>query len=121
MPRSLSLPILGLVALVVLGIVFEVFLTYRGAELSESSNYLWTVCFSYCVAWWIELDRKSKAIPAPFEYQAFVFFLWPVAAPYYLFQTRKWRGLLQGAGLIVLCCLPAVAALVTYLFTGEPW
>lgn len=112
-------PITVLHILVIVGVLFEVFLTYRGAEISQSSNYLWTASFSFCVAWWIESDRKARAIPAPFEYQAFVFFLWPILAPYYLFQTRGWRGFWQGIGLFSYSCVPAIAALITYFFVGE--
>lgn len=112
-------PVAGIFALVVIGSVTEVFFTYQGAESSDSYQHLWTLSFSYCVAWWVETDRKAKAISAPFEYQAFVFFLWPVVAPYYLFQTRRWSGFFKGVGLIMLACLPGVAALFTYLLIGE--
>jgi hypothetical protein len=120
MQRSISFPIAALAGLVAAGIAFEVLVTYRGGEPSDASGYLWTICFSFCVAWWIEADRKSKSIPAPFEYQAFVFLFWPVVAPYYLIQTRRWRGLFQGLGLLVLACVPTVAAFITYLLVGEP-
>jgi hypothetical protein len=115
----ISFPIAALTTLVIVGVTTEAFLASRGAELSDASGYLWTACFSFCVALWLDADRKSKAIPAPFEYQAFVFFLWPVVAPYYLFQTRRWLGLLQGVGLILFSCLPSVAALVTYMLVGD--
>jgi hypothetical protein len=119
MRLPISSPLAAITTLVFIGVASEAFLAYHGTELSESSNYLWTTCFSFCVAWWIESDRKSRAIPAPFEYQAFVFFLWPIVAPYYLFQTRRWRGFLQGVGLILLSCLPAAAAFVTYLLMSD--
>lgn len=114
-----NFPIVGLVLLVALGVVAEVILTYHGAELSQSTSYLWNACFAYCVVIWIEKDRKSKSISAPFEYQAFVFFFWPVVAPYYLFQTRRWRGLALGGGLFLFACLPVLAVLVTYIFVGK--
>ena len=119
MSLRISRPITFINLLVMVGVLYEVFITYRGAEISESSNYLWMACFSFCVAWWIESDRKTRAISAPFEYQAFVFFLWPIAAPYYLFQTRRWRGFFQGIGLFCYSCLPGIAAFITYWLINE--
>ena len=119
MKFAFRFPISGMILLVCIGMAFEVYLTYHGGEISSVSNYLWTACFSLCVAVWIEIDRKAKVISAPFEYQAFVFFLWPFIAPYYLFQTRGWRGLFQGVGLVLFSCLPGVAALITYWLVSE--
>jgi hypothetical protein len=115
----ISRPMLLLNMLVVVGAVFGVFAVYRGVDVSERSNYLWTACFSYCVAWWIEVDRKARRITAPFDYQAFMFFLWPAMAPYYLFQTRGWRGLVHGMGLLLLACVPAVTEFVAHAGIGD--
>lgn len=119
MNSRISAPLVSLNALVAIGIAFAIYTTYRGIEVSERSNYLWTACFSYCVAWWIERDRKSKGFSAPFEYQAFVFILWPFVAPYYFFKTRGWRGLALGLGLFLYACVPGAAQLATYLLISE--
>lgn len=119
MKFAFRFPIAGMLLLVLIGIFFEVFMTYRGGEISEASSYLWTASFSLCVAVWIERDRKARTISAPFEYQAFVFILWPLVAPYYLFQSRGWRGLFQGIGLVVFSSLPGAAAFITYLLMSE--
>lgn len=107
-----------LALLVLLGSIASIAATYEGTDISSTSSLLWTGCFSYCVAWWIERDRKSRAVAAPFEYQAFVFFLWPIAAPHYLFKTRGWRGLFLGIGLVFLSLLPTIAAVLTYFAMG---
>ncbi len=120
MNARISPPLVFLNGIVLVGVLFAAFATYRGAEISERSNYLWTACFSYCVAWWIERDRKSREISAPFEYEAFMFFLWPAMAPYYLFQTRGWRGLTLGAGLLFYACVPgAVQFAIYWLMNGS--
>ena len=119
MTSRISAPLVFLNALVAIGIAFAIYTTYRGVDVSERSNYLWTACFSYCVAWWIERDRKVKGFSAPFEYQAFVFFLWPFIAPYYFFKTRGWRGLALGLGLFLYACVPGAAQLATYLLISE--
>jgi hypothetical protein len=66
---------------------------------------------------WKRIERRS--IPAPFEYSAFVFFAWPVLAPCYLFQSRRWRGFALGVGLIVLTYVPYFAAVAVYYLSSE--
>jgi len=104
---------MGAIGLVVaIGSVANVYAMLRGVELSRGTAWLYYLTLSYVVAWWIEADRKSRGIPAPFEYGAFAFFVWPLLAPYYLIQSRGWRGLAVAAGLLVFCSLPDIAALL---------
>src|SRR5258708_1990052 len=58
------LPIAAMALLVGIGTVAEVYAVSRGAEISRGAGQLWYVCFSYAVAWWVEIDRKAKAISA---------------------------------------------------------
>jgi hypothetical protein len=46
-----------------------------------------TTSFAYLMALGVEFDRKALGRPAPFEYSAFMFFLWWALLPVYLFQT----------------------------------
>jgi hypothetical protein len=96
------------------GTVAQAYAASRGADISRSAMHLWYVCFSYSVAWWVEIDRKAKGIGAPFEYSAFMFFVWPLLAPYYLFKSRHWRGLALGLGLIALSSIPDIVAITVY-------
>jgi hypothetical protein len=113
------LPIAAMALLVGIGTVAEVYAVSRGAEISRGAGQLWYVCFSYAVAWWVEIDRKAKAIGAPFEYSAFMFFVWPLLAPYYLFKSRHWRGLALGLGLIVFSSIPDIVALSIYYLVDQ--
>jgi hypothetical protein len=113
-PTTQRLPIAAMALLVGVGTVAEIYAASRGAEISRNAGQLWYVCFSYAVAWWIEIDRKAKTIGAPFEYSAFMFFSWPLLAPYYLFKSRRWRGLALGLGLIVFSFIPDIAAFSIY-------
>ena len=36
----------------------------------------------------------------PYEFEAFVMFSWPITLPYYLYRTRRWKGLLMGVELL---------------------
>lgn len=114
-----SVPLTALALLVVVGTAVQAFATLQGEEISRSTGELWYFTFSYAVAVWVETDRKVRNIPAPFEYSAFMFFAWPALAPYYLFQSRRWRGFALGVGLIVLTYVPYFAAVAVYYLYSE--
>jgi hypothetical protein len=61
-------------------------------------------------SWWVHVDRKRCRAGLPFEFDALVFFLWPLTVPYYLIRTRSTRT----AGATVLAwgmyALPFVVA-----------
>lgn len=44
----------------------------------------------------------------PFEFDAFMFFAWPVLLPFYLYRTRRRRGLMIAAGVYLLNSIPSV-------------
>jgi hypothetical protein len=101
-----------MIGLVAIGTAFEAFITLRGGKVSLRSGQLWAISFSYAVAWWVETDRRSRNIPAPFEYAAFMFFMWPVLLLPYLFKSRGWRGFALGIGVILFSCIPDLTGLV---------
>jgi hypothetical protein len=119
--RSPTLTAAATQAGVVIGTAAQVFATFQGGELSRSTGQLWYFTFSYAVAGWVEMDRKERSIRAPFEYSAFMFFIWPVLAPYYLFRSRRWRGFALGIGLIILASVPDLAAIAVYYLSGDEW
>jgi hypothetical protein len=112
---SLSL----IVALVLIATVSNVFAAINGLELSKHTGVLWYLILSYLVALAVEADRKSRKIPAPFEYAALVFFAWIFVLPYYLYSVHKWRGLLLSIGFILFILIPDFATIVTYLIVEE--
>ena len=118
MLNAQRLPIAAMVLLVGVGTVAQAYAVSHEAELSRSSGQLWYVCFSYAVAWWVEVDRRARSISAPFEYAAFVFFIWPLLAPYYRYQSRRWRGLALGIGLIVFSSVPDIVGKAMYYYYG---
>lgn len=108
------LPLAAIALLVAVGTAAQAFATSQGVDLSRSTGQLWYVSFSYAVVCWLEPDRRARNISAPFEYSAFMFFAWPVLAPYYLFKSRRWRGLALGFGLVALSMLPDFASIAVY-------
>jgi hypothetical protein len=56
------------------------------------------------------LTGESGVFSVPFEFGAFVFFIWPLVVPHYLYRTRSGRGLLFVAGIYGLYLTPDVVA-----------
>jgi hypothetical protein len=111
MPKSL-------IALLVLTASFAAglsALSAHGLGESASTAALWSLGFRLILVSWVWFDRLACRISTPFDFDAFVFFAWPVAVPYYFYRARGRRGLLIGAGLWLLYVLPAVTAKVVQL------
>lgn len=64
------------------------------------------------LALWVYLDRQGRQIKLPFEFDAFVFFAWPFALPYYLVKSRGARGLLLFAFFCSLLIPPSLTRLL---------
>jgi len=108
---SLAVPIVGLVVLLTVATIFAIAIQLNGREISRHSATLYNASFAYLMALGVEFDRKALRRPAPFEYSAFMFFLWWVLLPVYLFQTRRWRGLATALFLLLISSLPTFVAL----------
>jgi hypothetical protein len=54
-------------------------------------------------------------VSLPFEFDAFVFFGWPVVVPYYLYRTRGGRGLIVTAAVYTLYVIPEVISAIIRL------
>jgi hypothetical protein len=74
-------------------------LALHAHRMPGESAALESVFQQLLLAMWVYLDRQGRQIKLPFEFDAFVFFAWPVALPYYLVKSRGARGLL----FILLC------------------
>ena len=60
----------------------------------EETQGLWMILFSLNLTWWLYADRIVLRFSAPYEFETFAFFAWPLVVPYYLYRTRRGRGLL---------------------------
>ena len=92
----------------------QAYMALHNEWLSESTSKLSYFTLSLLVALLIESDRKMRGRSAPFEYAAFVFFAWPIIAPYYLYSALRWRGLAIGLGLVLLALMPDLAVILFY-------
>jgi hypothetical protein len=84
-------------------------------RMSEQSETLGTLCWQALVSSWVYLDRLKRRISLPFEFNAFVFFAWPFALPYYLYKSRGGRGFLVAVVFFVLAVIPSVVAAISRL------
>ena len=103
-----------LVPLTILAAIFASglsILATRGRTLHpEGAELLWTFEFRLLLAFWVRLDRGVRSFSLPFEFDALVFFVWPVAIPYYLYRTRGRRGFLYAAAIFGLYLAPDLIA-----------
>lgn len=84
--------------------------------VSPSTDYLWMLVFALLVAGWTLKEPKHKDFDAPFEFGAFVYFVWPLVLPYYLWKTRGSEGGVLFFGFVGLYYLPFLSGLMAYVF-----
>ena len=77
-------PGLWLIAITVLFAVEFSVLSASGEDVPDATELLWNFAFAYVIAWWVHSDRRARGFNTPFEFDAFVFLVWPIAVPYYL-------------------------------------
>ena len=85
------------------------------ATRPEATALLWSFEFQILLAIWVRMDRRRRNVSLPFEFDAFVFFGWPVVVPYYLYRTRGWRGLIVIAAVYMLYVTPEVISTIVRL------
>ena len=74
----------------------------------QATALLWSLAFPTLLAIWVRMDRRGRKLGLPFEFEAFVFFGWPLVVPYYLYRTRGTRGLIIMAAIYGLYLAPMV-------------
>jgi len=92
-----------LVAVAVLGAGYEALFHWHATEPRDYTLYLWHFVFVILLALWIDADSRDRpAIYRPFEFGYLLLFLWLPYLPYYLWRTRRARGLALLAGFLAL-------------------
>jgi hypothetical protein len=108
-----------LLLLVILTAIYAIGLSVlasRGhAARPEATALLWSFEFQVLLAIWVRMDRRRRNVSLPFEFDAFVFFGWPVVVPYYLYRTRGMRGLIITLAIYTLFVAPAVISAIVRL------
>lgn len=102
-----------LLPLIALTAIYTVGLSVIGVQhlgSPEHSGLLYALAFSLLLTGWVRADRRTRGFSAPFEFDVFVYFAWPIFVPYYLFRTRGWMGLIFGVGICGLFVAPVIVA-----------
>ncbi|MCI0351362.1 MAG: hypothetical protein L0Z53_18220 [Acidobacteriales bacterium] len=82
--------------------------------LPKRGEWISSFALSLVVASWVVADARKRSRPLCYDYDAFVYFAWPVVVPIYLFQTRGVRAfltLLCFAGIWVIAALTGASVL----------
>jgi hypothetical protein len=87
-------PRIGLIVLSALFAFDYGILAAQGESVNPLASILWSYGCGLIVAWWVAEDRRKSNYSAPFEFEAAMFFVWPVLLPYYFYQTRGGKGVL---------------------------
>jgi hypothetical protein len=101
------IPLLALTAIFAVGLSV---LMVHDLDALATTQLLWRFEFNLLLTLWVRADRQARGFRVPFEFDAFVFFGWPIVVPYYLYRTRGGRGLLLGAGIWGLQIVPSLTA-----------
>ena len=87
---------------------------HYGVEPSTLFELSRTWGLSLLLVWWVEADARETGYRPCFEYNAFMFFGWPVLLPHYLLRTRGRHGFLLIFYFLALLFGPAAIAAAAY-------
>ena len=81
-----------------------------GVGMPKRAELVSSIALPFIVAWWVMADARKRGRQLCYDYDSFVYFLWPVVLPVYLFRTRGVRAfltLLCFAGIWLIAALAA--------------
>ncbi len=105
-------PLGGMLLFVAIYSAYSAMMAAYGEYTSEEADSVFGFGFTLLLMWWVYRDRHGRGYPVPFEFEAFVFFAWPLVVPYYLFRTRGRRAAPLFIALGAAFFLPSLSALV---------
>ena len=86
-----------------------------GAGMPKRAELVSSVAWPFIVASWVMADARKRGRQLCYDYDSFVYFMWPVVVPVYLFQTRGVRALLTLLCFAGIWLIAALAAGVAFL------
>jgi hypothetical protein len=101
-------PLYFLIAAVAIFTIHCGSLALVGTVPDENYVKLCRYAFSFIIATWAFNKIKNGNFTIPYELSAFLFFLWPLILPYYLFKTDRFMGILMYLGILVLLTIPTI-------------
>jgi hypothetical protein len=114
--------LIGALSLSIAFAAYDAWQFSEGRVTSDELQTLYQVIVSAFLAKWIIVDaRQLHRAPPTFDYGWFIIFAFPAYVPYYLISTRRWRGLVLFAGMLLLFWLPWFAEVLVWLFQLLVW
>jgi hypothetical protein len=103
---STTKPFAALIALTVMSAAGSYVMAKHSVQVPGSTDLLGNFAFALILTWWVRADRQKRNFDASYEFDALLLFLWFLVLPYYLFRTRRFKGLLMAAGFFGLFIAP---------------
>ena len=80
----------------------------EGSGIPKRADLVANFAFPLVISSWVVADARKRGRQLCYDYDSFIFFLWPVLTPVYLFQTRGVKGL------ITLLCFAGIWLVATF-------
>lgn len=100
-PRTAAVQAALLYAVVGLGQAAAGFYSAVGAEEPPAFITLYPLALLWAAGAWLHADGRARGFKWVLDMGLFLYVAWPVLMPYYLFKTRRARGLLVAFAFIV--------------------
>jgi hypothetical protein len=92
--------------------------SFAETEPSGSTGRFWELMLGSAWSWWVYVNRRRLKQGYAFEFDALVFFAWPVVVPYYLVKSRQAQSRAVAISVWVLFVLPFAVGVVCYAFSS---
>ena len=111
----------ALTSVVIAASVQILLLSFGSAEPSTDTSRFWEIMLGAAWSWWVYVNRRHLNQGYAFEFDALVFFAWPIVVPYYLVKSRGSRSNPSAIQIWVLYALPFLVAVAVYVVKISSW
>jgi len=115
--KKTSLLVMTMISISIILSFLEIYLGINNAFGSGSAQALWGLVFAVLVAMWCIEDAKLSKFRLPYDYGAFMYFLWPIVLPYYLCATRRMDGVVMFFGFVGIYTVPFILGLIAFVYS----
>ena len=88
-------------------------------RLSYRADMVSRLAFSFVIASWVIHDAHKRGRKLCYDFDSFLFFLWPVVGTVHLFRTRGARAFLTPLCFIGICSVMVIVQMVTFLLRAR--
>lgn len=101
-----SLYLAGIAASIAVCTIGYAILGSRGELVPGGIVGLWTLTTRLFLVAWVRADRRMHPFHSSYEFDAYLFFAWPIVLVYYCCKTRGWKGFFFGVVFFCALSLP---------------